>query len=288
MSFFEKEVYKLEEVATIFIELGLTKNIQTVRRWVREGKLIATYRQENNRKKGQVVTDEHIVDFLAEEAPGTLELMNKITNLERKVRILEKKLYPDKEEPVLETLPVPPVMKDMSFKRSDVHKISGINKGDKKNVIDYLFTGVPDGQSITVSIEENKNLRDYINNLFVDNHFKLFLEDDFVRENFLRKKRGEISMSEVEKKYTTILNEKNLSESLNLDSDTTDFLYYKHLCPAFEGYKTSYYTDLKRGNLFINTFTKEKFKSMDKAIESMIIHVFNEDYIKKIDKTTIF
>lgn len=367
-------IYSIKEVVDILSDYGITNSIHSVRQWIREGRLAASYLEPNNRKLGKVVSQEQLYEFLQKVAPRTYTLIQQhdalyienvalkeeIQRLKRTseeistevsskkangegnviyitekdvhrpsyisykkkkamVKFLFRDVKPgDKKKIILEkgktfnifsylkklsnseefnvflqqeegNEPKTPVKKEkkgenISFLRSDIQKMKGINKYDKEKLINYLFQDVPKGKKATVSLEEGQTIEHYFNNLLKDADFKFFNLDENGKENFIREKRGEMSITMAEKMCEDIVIKNQLRRERGLVAGADERLITKHLIPALVGNKKKiWFTNLKRDDVFINPFTDETFPTIEEAISSSLFYVFSDEFIDKVD-----
>lgn len=84
-------LYTTEEAFQLCKSLGITKNIVSFRRMIRESDVkIIKPNVEKNYRLGYHISDDEMERFIGERAPGVLKLMKENAELKRKIAQLER------------------------------------------------------------------------------------------------------------------------------------------------------------------------------------------------------
>ncbi|MGX9161979.1 hypothetical protein [Priestia megaterium] len=308
-------IYTVEEIFEMLQSYGLTKNIQVVRRWIRQGKIRAHFIEENNRKRGQQVKEEDWHAFLKDNAPGILNLLIEKKALEKKLASTVPQIISnDGEDNSISTLEDEPVFsKDEEFPTTlKVDEKRSFKILEDKDGIKYVRVSARDVKADKTLTKEQKEeiLLDYFQfknekkkeTLFLLKPFNTlseFLEDEWKiitsinpssREYRRRRKRGEWMYEPVRWHFKSTLQEYKLENVFDFSPEKYNLFFHTNVFPVTHGNAEQgtiaehSYSNLRVKDGFINPKTKEVFATMEEALTSIFITVVEEYKENKIKK----
>lgn len=307
-------IYTVEEIFEMLQSYGLTKNIQVVRRWIRQGKIKAYFIEEKNRKLGQQVKEEDWHAFLKDNAPGILDLLLEKKALERKLAsTMPQSIKKDEEDNSMNTLESEPVVsKDEEFPTTlKVDEKRSFKIQQDKDGINYVKVSARDIKEDKTLTKEQKEelLLDYFQfknekkkeTLYLFKPFNTlseFLQDEWqsiisrepsFRELRRRRQRGEWMYEPVRWHFINTLQDYKLEEIFDFSPEKYNLFFHTDVFPVTHGNAEQgtiaehSYSNLRVKDGFINPKTREIFATMEEALTSIFLTVV-EEYRKNKSK----
>lgn len=269
--------YKIDEVFEMLSSYGLTRNIQVLRRWIREGKLKATYIEPNNRKIGQVVKEEDFYNFLEIEAPGVLLLIKQNKALKEEIKAL-KGTSTVKNAPANKKTPKKPKKEEfrtISLTKTEIRKLNAFNKEIREKFVTFLFRDIKRRGKVEITLPTNQSLSDYLGDLMANEEFIDYTASDTQKEAYRRAERGEITFYVFHTLYSDIVKKQRYVERLGITDEAPEIILKEKIKPLCFDDSTGY-TNLKRDDKFIDPETEEAFDTIVEAIERLIQFTYTE------------